>query len=100
MNSRGRSSKRTTVDLLVRTDSFHRTNFKVGAGRRVNVGRVQARDSERALGYRWGISYHADSSDAKAMALLRENGIELDPAVAARRAAQEVSACSSPPPAS
>jgi hypothetical protein len=64
-----------------------RTNIRIGAGRRVNVGRVQARDSERAFSYRWGMSYHADSSDAKAMAVLREHGIELDPMAAARRAA-------------
>jgi hypothetical protein len=69
-----------------------RTNIKIGAGRRVNVGRVQARDTERGFGYRWNFSYHADSSDAKALALLREHGIELDPAAAARRAAAELAA--------
>ena len=69
-----------------------RTNIKIGAGRRVNVGRVQARDSERAFSYRWGMSYHADSSDAKAMAVLREHGIELDPMAAARRQATESAA--------
>jgi hypothetical protein len=77
-----------------------RTNLKIGAGRRVNVGRVQARDTERAFGYRWGMSYHADSSDAKAMAVLREHGIELDPAAAARRAAMEASAAQVAPVAS
>ena len=66
-----------------------RTNIRISAGRRVNVGRVQARDTERGFGYRWSFSYHADSSDAKAMALLREHGLELDPGAAARRAALE-----------
>jgi hypothetical protein len=66
-----------------------RTKIRIGEGRRVNVGRVQARDTERGFGYRWSFSYHADSSDAKAMAVLREHGLELDPAAAARRAAME-----------
>ena len=79
-----------------------RTNIRISAGRRVNVGRVQARDTERGFGYRWSFSYHADSSDAKAMAMLKEHGIELDPAAAARRAALEAAAseaASAAPPA-
>jgi len=75
-----------------------RTNIKIDAGRRANVGRVEARDKERAFGYRWAISYHADSSDAKVMAMLREHGIELDPA-AARRAALAAAAAEASPPA-
>ena len=69
-----------------------RTKIRIDAGRRENVGRVQARDAERAFSYRWSFSYHGDSSDAKALALLREHGIELDPAAAARRAAAETAA--------
>jgi len=76
-----------------------RTNIKISAGRRVNVGRVQARDAERGFGYRWSFSYHADSADAKAMALLKENGVELDPAAAARRAAVEATAPEAAPAA-
>jgi len=75
-----------------------RTNIKIGAGRRAQVGRVEARDTERAFGYRWSISYHADSSDAKVLAMLREHGIELDPA-GARRAALERAAAETSPPA-
>lgn len=75
-----------------------RTNIKIGPGRRVNVGRVQARDTERGFGYRWSFSYHADSSDAKAMALLREHGVELDPAAAARRAAADRAGADASPP--
>jgi hypothetical protein len=90
----------TACENVRQSCGARRTNFKIGAGRRVNVGRVQARDTERAFGYRWGISYHADSSDAKAMALLRENGIELDPAAAARRAAQEAAAADAVAPVS
>jgi len=73
-----------------------RTNFRISAGRRVNVGRVQARDAERGFGYRWSFSYHADSSDAKAIALLKEHGVELDPAAAARRGALEAAASEAP----
>ena len=76
-----------------------RTNIKIGAGRRAQVGRVEARDTERAFGYRWAISYHADSSDAKVIAMLREHGIELDP-VGARRVALERAAAEASPPAS
>jgi len=79
----------TACENVKQSCGARRTNFKIGAGRRVNVGRVQARDAERAFSYRWGMSYHADSSDAKAMAVLREHGLELDPAAAARRVAME-----------
>jgi hypothetical protein len=76
----------TACENVKQSCGSRRTNIKIGARRRVNVGRVQARDSERAFRYRWSFSYLGDSSDAKAMAVLREHGIELDPA-AARRAA-------------
>jgi hypothetical protein len=79
----------TSCENVKQPCGARRTNIKISAGRRVNVGRVQARDTERGFGYRWTFSYHADSSDAKAMALLREYGLELDPAAAARRAALE-----------
>lgn len=69
-----------------------RTKIKVDAGRRTNVGRVEARDKERGFSYRWTFSFIADSSDAKAMEMLRAHGIELDPAAAARRAAAELAA--------
>jgi hypothetical protein len=62
----------------------------------VNVGRVQARDTDRGFGYRWSFSYHADSSDAQAMAMLRAHGLELDPAAAAKRAALEAAAAPEP----
>ena len=73
------------------------TNIKIAAGRRANVGRVQARDAERGFSYRWTFSYHADSSDAKALEMLRAHGIELDPAAAARRAAAELAAAKGTP---
>ena len=86
----------TQCDNVKQSCGPRRTNIKIGAGRRVNVGRVQARDSDRGFSYRWNFSYHADSSDAKALALLREHGIELDPAAAARRAAAELAAADAP----
>ncbi len=89
----------TACENVRQSCGSRRTNIKIGAGHRVNIGRVQARDTERAFGYRWTFSYHADSSDAKAMALLRENGIELDPAAAARRAAMDAAAEDANPPA-
>ena len=55
-----------------------RTKIRIDAGRRANVGRVEARDKERAFSYRWAISYHADSSDAKVVAML---GDEKSPAI-------------------
>jgi hypothetical protein len=56
----------------------HHVKIKVGPNRRVNVGRVEPRDRERGMSYRWTFSYVPDSADAKAMAMLREHGIEFD----------------------
>jgi hypothetical protein len=89
----------TACENVKQSCGSRRTNIKIGAGRRVNIGRVQARDEQRGFGYRWSFSYHADSSDAQAMAMLREHGIELDPA-AARRAALEAAAQDATPPGS
>lgn len=51
-----------------------RINIPVPPGDRRQVGRVDARDAEKAYNYRWGFSYIADSSDAKVMAVLRAHG--------------------------
>jgi hypothetical protein len=56
-----------------------RVKIKVAPNRRVNVGRVEPRDRERGFSYRWTFSFGGDSTDAQAMALLREHGIEFDP---------------------
>ncbi|MFL5619286.1 MAG: hypothetical protein ACJ79A_12945 [Gemmatimonadaceae bacterium] len=89
----------TSCENVKQSCGSRRTNIKIGAGHRANLGRVEARDRERAFSYRWSFSYHPDSSDAKAMALLREHGIELDPAAAARRAALLAAAAAVSPPA-
>jgi hypothetical protein len=54
-----------------------RTNIRVHPKQRVTIGRVQPRDTERGFSYRWAFSYHPDSADEKAIAALREHGIEL-----------------------
>jgi hypothetical protein len=51
-----------------------RTKVAIPPGTRRIVGHVEPKSTERAFGYRWTFSYHADSSDAKMVALLRENG--------------------------
>jgi hypothetical protein len=56
-----------------------RVKIRVAPDRRVTVGHVEAQDHERGFRYRWTFSYYGDSSDAKAMAMLREHGIEFDP---------------------
>jgi hypothetical protein len=54
-----------------------RTKIKVHPKQRVILGRVQPRDTERGFSYRWAFSYHPDSADEKAIAALREHGIDL-----------------------
>jgi hypothetical protein len=56
-----------------------RVKLKVAPDRRINVGRVEPRDRERGFSYRWTFSFGGDSSDARAMAVLREHGMEVDP---------------------
>jgi hypothetical protein len=56
----------------------HHVKIRVGPNRRVNVGRIEPRDRERGMSYRWTFSYLPDSADARAMAMLREHGIEFD----------------------
>ena len=56
-----------------------RVKIRIDPNRRVNVGRVEPRDTERGFSYRWTFSFGGDSSDAKAMAMLREHGLEFDP---------------------
>jgi hypothetical protein len=63
-----------------------RVKIKIAPNRRVNVGRVEPRDGERGFGYRWTFSFGGDSTDARAMALLREHGMELDPSGGLRMA--------------
>jgi hypothetical protein len=53
-------------------------NVVIPAGQRRDVWRVQPKDREKSFGYRWSFSYRADSSDAKAIAALREHGIDVD----------------------
>jgi hypothetical protein len=54
------------------------TKIAIGAGQRRDVGRAEAKDPEKGFGYRWRFAYRADSSDAKAIAALREHGIDVD----------------------
>jgi len=63
-----------------------RVKLKVAPNRRLNVGRVEPRDRERGFSYRWTFSFGGDSTDARAMALLREHGMELDPSGGLRMA--------------
>jgi len=56
----------------------HHVKIRVGPNRRVNVGRIEPRDRERGMSYRWTFSYLPDSADAKAIAMLREHGVEFD----------------------
>lgn len=46
----------------------------IPAGERRDVGRVQPKNPERSFNYRWSFSFHADSADAQAMQILRDNG--------------------------
>jgi hypothetical protein len=39
---------------------------------------VEPKNPDRSFNYRWSFSYHADSSDAKAIAALREHGIGVE----------------------
>jgi hypothetical protein len=55
-----------------------RVNVPIPAGIRRQVGRVDVKDDNRAFNYRWSFSYRADSSDAIAMAVLREHGYSVD----------------------
>jgi hypothetical protein len=63
-----------------------RVKIRIAPNRRVNVGRVEPRDRERDFSYRWNFSFGGDSTDAKAMAMLREHGIEVDPSGTLRMA--------------
>jgi hypothetical protein len=56
-----------------------RVKIRIAPNRRVNVARIEPRDRERGFSYRWNFSYGADSSDAQALAMLRQHGIEPDP---------------------
>lgn len=56
-----------------------RVKIRVDPNRRVNVGRVEPRDREQGFSYRWNFSYGGDSTDTKAIAMLREHGLEFDP---------------------
>jgi hypothetical protein len=83
-------SNRSTVPIVVfgftLTDcenirqacSGERINIPVAPGDRRQVGRVDARDAHREWRYRWNYSFRADSSNAQAMALLREHGLSLE----------------------
>ncbi|MEO8620900.1 MAG: hypothetical protein ABI625_07535, partial [bacterium] len=55
-----------------------RTNISIPAGARRSVGRVGPKDDLRSFNYRWSFSYRADSSDALAIAALREHGVSVD----------------------
>ena len=52
-------------------------NVRVPAGQQREVARVSPRDDRRSFNYRWSYSYHADSSDAEVLAILREHGLDL-----------------------
>jgi hypothetical protein len=55
-----------------------RVNVPIPPGIRRQVGRVDIKDDNRAFSYRWTFSYRADSSDAMAMAVLRQHGYSVD----------------------
>lgn len=58
--------------------SGQRTNIAIPPGQRRTVGHVEPKSLDRSYNYRWSFSYHADSSDAKAIAALRENGFGVE----------------------
>jgi hypothetical protein len=89
----------SSCDNIRQSCGSRQTKIKVGAKRRANVGRVEPRDHERAWEYRWTFSYHADSSDAKALAMLREHGLDLQPAGAPRPTSPSPDARPAEPPA-
>jgi hypothetical protein len=83
-------TNRSTVPIVVFGVSFSQcenlkqscggrpTKIAIPAGQRRDVGRAQPKDPEKPFSYRWSFSYRADSSDAKAIAALREHGIDVD----------------------
>jgi hypothetical protein len=75
------------------------TKVSVPAGQRRDVFRVQPKDSEKGFSYRWSFSYRADSSDAKAIAALREHGIDVDGGRVLLRPPQPAPVTPSAPPA-
>jgi hypothetical protein len=68
-----------------------RTKIAIAAGARRMVGRVEAKDPEQAMDYRWHFSFVADSSDAMALAALREHGYGSDGSALASNAVQQTS---------
>jgi hypothetical protein len=76
--------------------SGQRTKIAIPPGTRRNVGRVEPKNPDRSFIYRWSFSYHADSSDLKAIAALREHGIGVDiatePRIVMRRPVIDTSA--------
>ncbi len=61
------------------------TNITISANARRMVGRVEPKNASQGFNYRWTFSYRADSSDAKVMAALRENGLIVDEVSPVRR---------------
>lgn len=58
--------------------SGQRLNILIEPGDRRQVGRVTARDAHKEYRYHWGYSFRADSSNARAIAMLREHGLTVE----------------------
>ena len=52
----------------------HQANLRIGPGQRLLVFRIEPASHDLGFSYRFGFSWHADSSDAKAMAALAGAG--------------------------
>jgi hypothetical protein len=61
-------------------------NIAIPPGARRTVGRIEPRLQDRPFSYRWTFSYRADSSDARVVAALRENGLLAETPAAVRSA--------------
>ncbi len=68
----------TACENVRRVCAGERTNILVHPNGRREVGRVEMKDERRSWNYRWTFSYRADSSNALAVAALRENGYDSD----------------------
>jgi hypothetical protein len=67
----------SSCDNVKQSCEARRTKINIPAGQRRNVGKVQAKDTEKGFEYRWSFSFSADSSDAKVLAALRAHGAKL-----------------------
>lgn len=66
----------TNCENVKQSCGQHSMNLRVGPGERQLAARVEASDPERAFGYNFGFSWHADSAGINALNALAANGDE------------------------